>query len=313
MNLEACLPAELQGSSTTITKVAAGLSGAGVYKVATPGATFVLKISGSDQPLADWQHKLHGQQLAANAGLAPRILHTDEDRRAVVSEFVVDRSFPALFGNPGTRESALTLLGRTLRRVHELPLKAGSLAKGPRASLAATWSALERDFTLPTFVVDAVQGVLAEPPSTTASALVLSHNDVNPTNLVYDGERLLLLDWDASGPNSIYYDLAAIAVFLRMDDETCRKVIAAHDDAPVGNLPAEFTACRRMAAVLCGATFLRLARENGHPGATADETLASTLSLGDFYQRLRAGAVNIAAPEGQWLFGLALVKESTGG
>ena len=29
-----------------------------------------------------------------------------------------------------------------------------------------------------------------------------------------------------------------------------------------------------------------------------------------FYQQLRAGAVNPAMPEGQWTFGLALLKES---
>ncbi|MEO8337714.1 MAG: phosphotransferase [bacterium] len=310
MNLDASLPTELRGSSTTISKVAAGLSGAGVYKVAAPSGTFVLKISGSDQPLADWQHKLHSQQLAANAGLAPRVEHTDEARRSVVSEFVVDRSFPALFANPATRESAITLLGRTLRRVHELPLKPGSLAPDTQTYLAAMLAPLERDVTLPEFVVDAVQRVRAEPPPTTASVIVLSHNDVNPTNLVYDGERLLLLDWDASGPNNAYYDLAVISVFLRMDGETCQKLIAAHDDAPVTSLPAEFSACRRMAAVLCGAMFLRMARAGGHPGATPTDTLEATLSLSTVYQRLRDGAVNIAAAEGQWLLGLALVKES---
>ena len=62
-------------------------------------------------------------------------------------------------------------------------------------------------------------------------------------------------------------------------------------------------------AVLCGAMFLRLAHKAGHAGA-GDETLESTMSLGDFYQRLRTGALNVASGEGQRLFGLALVKES---
>jgi hypothetical protein len=63
-------------------------------------------------------------------------------------------------------------------------------------------------------------------------------------------------------------------------------------------------------AVLCGAMFLRLASESGHAGATGAETLESTPSLADFYQRMRAGALNVATSEGKWWFGLALMKES---
>jgi hypothetical protein len=55
--------------------------------------------------------------------------------------------------------------------------------------------------------------------------------------------------------------------------------------------------------------FMHLARQRGHGGAAGGETLDSTLSLGEFYMRLMSGAVNIASPVGQWLFGLALVKE----
>ena len=53
MSLEACLPADLRGPTTTITRIAAGLSGAGVYRVEAAGQAFVLKISDETQPLAD--------------------------------------------------------------------------------------------------------------------------------------------------------------------------------------------------------------------------------------------------------------------
>jgi aminoglycoside phosphotransferase (APT) family kinase protein len=313
VNLEGCLPANYRGSSTTITKVAAGLSGAGVYRVECPDGTFVLKVSEADEPLARWRSKIHIQQLAANAGLAPRVVHTDGSRRAVLSDFVVDRSFPALLMTPVTREAALVLLGRTLRRVHDLPIPADANGKDAREHLASTWATLDGAFKTPSFVVDAVRDILAEEPLPSERPLVLSHNDVNPSNLVYDGEHLLLLDWDTAGANDPFYDLAAISVFFRMDEPTCQRLLAAHDDAPVASLPAGFTACRRMVAVLCGAMFMSLARQSGHTGATGEETLESTLSLSDFYQRLRTGSLNIASGDGQWLFGNALVKESLGG
>jgi thiamine kinase-like enzyme len=309
VSLEACLPPELRSPATTITRIAAGLSQAGVYRVDAAGGTFVLKIAPEHEPLATWRRRREVQQLAANAGLTPRIVHADEMRRAVVSDFVVDRSFPAFYFNPQTRDAAIAQLGRMLRRVHDLPLPHDAEGMDPRDYLAGLWSALD-GFALPPFVSEAVRRVLDTPAPERRRAPVLSHNDVNPGNVVYDGENLLLVDWDAAGLNDPLYDLASIAVFARMDDETCRQLLAAHDGEPVAVLPPGFIHTRRLVAALGGAMFLGLARRNGHAGATGSETVASALSLGDFYERMRAGALSVGTAEGQWWFGLALIKAS---
>jgi len=305
VNLEACLPVELRGS--TISRISAGLSGAGVYRVDAGDRAFVLKISEADD-LDAWRRQLAIRKNAAAAGLAPAVVHADEDRRAVVSAFVADRSFPALYLDPRTRDDALVLLGRTLRRVHGLPLPDAPV-HDPREFLAVLWGKLA-GFAVPAFVGDAIRRAIDEPPPA-RDAIALCHNDVNPTNLVYDGEHLMLLDWEVAAANDPVYDLAAIALFLRMDDDACRKLVAAHDDAPIGELPARFGYNRRLAAAICGAMFTGLARAGGHVGAIG-ETPESTPSLVEFYQRLRAGAVNLASPEGQWWFGLALVKAGAG-
>jgi aminoglycoside phosphotransferase (APT) family kinase protein len=315
MSLEAlqdCLPERLRGPATVISRVAAGLSGAGVYRVEAAGESFVLKLSGEAEPVGDWRRKLHIQGLAAEAGLSPAIVHTDEARRAVVTVFVVDLSFPALFMNPSTRAAALAQLGATVRRLHQLPLPPGAEPKRPREFLAGIWSGLPSSFAVPAFVSAAVERVLAEVAPAPERGLVLSHNDLNPSNLVHDGERLLLLDWEVAGPNDPFYDLAAVAVFLRLDEASCRALLAAYDAAPVAALPTGFDYNRRLVAVVCGAIFLDIARRGGHAGAGGAETLESTLSLGDFYQKMRAGLLSPASPEGQWCFGLALIKAGAG-
>ena len=305
-SLEACLPAQLRGPSTTITRVAAGLSGAGVHRVETGGEAFLLKVSAETEPLEAWRRKVGVQRLASAAGLAPRVIHVDEARRAVTSVFVVDRSFPARFATPGTRDAALVQLGRMLRQVHELPIPPGAEPSDPRGLLRTVAATLTEGFAVPGFVGEAIARVLAEEPPESERALVLSHNDVNPSNLVYDGEHVLLVDWDTAAPNEPFFDLAAIAVFLRMDDATCQGLLAAHDAAPVGALPARFQYDRRLVAVLCGAMFLGLARLDGHPGATGGETLDGTPRLIEVYQQMRG--VGLASPAGKWAFGLALVK-----
>ncbi|MEP6618908.1 MAG: phosphotransferase [bacterium] len=308
MSLESCLPAALQNPATTITPIAAGLSGAGVYRVEAGDRTCVLKVGDQGAPLDDWRRTLHIQQLAAAAGLAPDIIHADESRRAVVSAFVVDRSFPALYGNPATRDAAIALLGTTIRRLHQIAVPADAKPRDGRQYLADTWSMVGTSASHPAFVSEVVRRILAEPPIARAQ-LVLCHNDVNPSNLVYDGERLVLLDWETAGANDRFFDTASISVFLRLDDTACLQLLSAYEDAPVATIPVQFAQNRRLAAALCGSILLRLAHYAGYAGPTS-ETLESTPSMSDFYQRMRAGTVSIASGEGQWCFGLALIKAS---
>jgi len=309
MTLEACLPPHLQGSST-ITRIAAGLSGAGVYRVEVASQTFVLKVGVDTEPFTSWERRARILAVAAEAGVAPLVVHVDEDRRAVLSAFVIDRSFPALYANPSTRERAIELLGGLLRRVHELPIPPDTPSVDQRDVLASVWSKVSGAFTVPAFARDAIERVLAEKAPPQERSSVLSHNDVNPTNLTYDGERLMLLDWDSAGANDPLYDLAAISVFLRMDAAACRALLEAHDGGSIAELPARFAYDQRFVAVFCGAVFLHLARHGGHAGALPEETLEATPSLGDLYARMRTGTFNVGSPAGQWAFGLALIKES---
>ena len=310
MNLEDFLPLELSGPTTTITRITAGLSGAGVYRIEAAGQLFVLKVAAENESAPDWLRTLHIQRLAADAGLAPRIVHVDEARRAVLTEFVTDRSFAVFYRDPRTHEAALTQLGRTVRRIHALPLPAESPIREPREFLAQIWGGLPADFARPDFVHAAVQRVLTGEPPAREGALVLGHNDLNPSNLVYDGKSIMLVDWAAAGPIDAFYDLAVLCVFLRMDEDTCRRLLSAYDGRPLGELPSRFLYIRRLAAVLVGTMQLYVARQMRHAGAAGTETLDATLSLGEFYQKLRDGELKLGTADGQWAFGLSMLKTS---
>jgi aminoglycoside phosphotransferase (APT) family kinase protein len=305
---EDSLPPDLKGPATTITRIAAGLSGAAVYRVEAAGQSFVLKVATEDESLVEWRSALHIQQLAAAEGLAPRVVHVDELGRAVLSAFVVDRSFGAYFHTPTTREAALTLLGRTVRRIHALPLPTDAPRRDARDFLVQVWERSLADFPLPTIVTDAVERVLAERPLAGDVPPVLCHGDLNPSNLVYDGEAILMLDWAAAGALDAFYDLAVLSVFFRMDRSTSLRLLSAYEGSPLEALPERFLQNRRLAAALAGTMALSLARQQKHPGETG-ETPDATLSLGDFYKRLQSGALRLGTAEGQWAFGLALLNE----
>lgn len=304
VDLTDCLPAALRTPTTAIAPIGAGQSGALVFRVDAGGATYVLKVARADEPTEAWRARLAIQRAAVAAGVAPAIVHVDDDRRAVTSAFVEDRALPALFGDPATRGRAVALLGTTLRRVHDLPLATTAPRQDPREMLRSLERALA-GVPMPAFVAPRVAAMLAEAPPPAERADVLSHNDVNPSNLAFDGDRLFLLDWDIAGINEPFYDLAAIAMFLRMDEAACLDLLAAHDGARPAAVPARFAYDRRLVGVLCGAAFLRLACKTGHPG----DATTTGLRLAAFYPQLRAGAVGLGTPEGRWAFGLALLNQ----
>jgi hypothetical protein len=306
VDLADCLPVHLRGPQTKIERIAQGMSGAGVFRVEAGGKTYVLKVA-AKETVEEFRRKLEIRQLVGQAGVAPRVIHADEHHRAVLNEFIADRGFVALWWDPKSRATAVDKLGKTLRAVHDVTLATEEPESDPRALLTMMWSGLA-GFTLPGFVGDAVRRVLAEEMPESDRPNVLSHNDVNPTNIAYDGDRVVLLDWDTAAANEPLFDLASISVFLRMDDATCKQLIAAHDGKPCDHLPPRFKYDRKLVAVMCGVGFLRTARQSGHEGV--DGELASTMSLLEFYQKLRAGSINVGTADGQWTFGLALIKAS---
>jgi aminoglycoside phosphotransferase (APT) family kinase protein len=305
MTLDACMPEHLRAPSTMIARITRGLSGAGVYRVEAAGQVYVLKIAAEAEPFEAWRRRLAIQRAAAEVGLAPRVVHHDEGRRAVVSEHVADRGFMARLADPRTRGATLEQLGHAMRCVHALPLPPGAACQDPRDTFAPAWAALT-DFSVPTFARAAIDRVRAEPPPPSERPLVLSHNDPNPSNLVFDGERLMLLDWDAAGPNDPFYDLAALALFLCLDDASAGKLIAAHDAAPPAALPLRFTYARRLLAAVCGTMAFQLARRAGHPGGELGADDAPTLRA--VHAGMSAGSLSLSSSDGLWAFALALVQ-----
>lgn len=276
MDLVACLPPELQRE--TITPVGVGQSGAGVYAV---GERHILKISRDP--------KLSTLRAASAAGVAPRLVHVDEARGAIVMERVVGPPFPALLMRDPP--AAIAKLGQTLRRVHDLPVPSGE-PTDPRRFLAGHTVP-----PLPAWARETLDTVLAlpEPPR---GPLVCSHNDCNPSNLAVDPERdrLVLLDWDTSGANDATWDLATVAMFMRLPDDACRALCAAHGNVAFDD---RFLYERRLVAALCGALFLALAGEPlPDPG----------LSMAECHQQMRAGTLSMSSPQGRWTFGLALLR-----
>jgi aminoglycoside phosphotransferase (APT) family kinase protein len=184
-----------------------------VFRVVVRGFPYLLKI---DTRTNDPTRHYACMRAAAEAGLAPHVWYTSIEDRILITDFVEAVSFPSA--------EALVRIPAVLRSLHALPPFGGVpnhinttymflINQGPavdaflqkfRAGNLLPKTESERLFAL-------YDQIVAVYPHHDPD-MVSSHNDLfKPDNMLFDGDRLWLVDWEAAFLNDRYADLAVAA------------------------------------------------------------------------------------------------------
>jgi len=299
------LPADAVGTVTAIQPLPKGPSGSSVYAVTSDRGELVLRVQPAHRDAGEWAQQLRLLRRAAAAGVAPALVHVDEEVRAVVVARVAGAPLPAALGDPAQRGAALAGVARQLSAVHAIDPD-GIEVRDPLAFARAQFAGQRGRPGFPdlalTPVLEGIEAALA-----TDGRRVVSHNDLNPGNVLWDGARAWLVDWEVAGLTHPFYDLATLAMFIQLDEPAALELLGSQEGRALApEEVAVFTALRRLAALLCGLTFLAMMPDLALLPA-APPTLAA------FYADLRAGAASLADPRGQGAFGLALLAVATAG
>jgi hypothetical protein len=305
-DLALLLPADRFGNVLAVQSFPHGLSGAAVYDVATDAGEFVVRIL-ANLGRAQWHRRITLLRAVADAGIAPPLAWVDEGERATVSPKIPGQLAVAL-ADPAARPRAIASVVETLARLHRLPADAFAPAD-PIAMTRLLWDDQIAKPGFPAWASPAAALIGHAAARLDADPRrVPSHNDMNPTNVLWDGARVWLVDWDASGLTHPYYDLAVFSMFLRLDDAVALDLLARQENSAITREQADtFRALRRLGAVLCGSMFLHLA---GDLTAVMPRHLGETPTLLQFYARLRTGELALRSAVGQAMFGAAMLKEA---
>jgi thiamine kinase-like enzyme len=184
-----------------------------VYRIVAKRVPYLLRIiQRADDPTCHFTC----MRAAAAAGLAPRVLYTSVEDRVAITDFV--EGVVAL-----PRTEAIIRMPRLLRSLQTLPpfperashLNTSCtflLHKGP-----ALDGLLERFRTADILPKDQTEELLARHSQLAAvypagDEMAPSHNDLfKPDNILFDGERMWLVDWEAAFLNDRYADPAVVA------------------------------------------------------------------------------------------------------
>ena len=184
-----------------------------VFRIVVQGSPYLLKISlRTNDPARHYA----SMKAAADAGLAPRVWYTSIEDRISIEDFVDNKPLPVT--------EALLRVPAALRRLHALPPFAGVPNHINTTCMFLIHEGPARDGFLKQFQTANIlpksesdelfarHAQLAGAHPHQPADMVSSHNDLfKPDNMLFDGTRLWLVDWEAAFLNDRYADLAAVA------------------------------------------------------------------------------------------------------
>ncbi|HTQ98683.1 MAG TPA: phosphotransferase [Candidatus Acidoferrum sp.] len=191
---------------TVVAPVTGGASGAHAFRLEVAARDYVLRIEGKRNPLRN-PHQYACMRRAAESGIAPAVLHTDEPNGVAIMDFVQQRPLAQYPGGPEALVTALGALAHKLQDTEPFPVVGDY-----RVFVERMLGRMQMSFA-PGLIdpyLEAFARIRAVCPWD-ATAHVSSHNDPNPRNILFDGERLWLIDWETAYRNEALLDVAVLA------------------------------------------------------------------------------------------------------
>jgi hypothetical protein len=238
-------------------------------------------------------------QIAADAGIAPMIHHIDESARVVVMDFIEEKPLVDFPGGPGALARDI---GRLIGRVQATAPFPPFLDYPDMVQRLWHWVCQTGLFAAG--VLDPCTDRLARICAALGRNPVharSSHNDLVPRNVLFDGSRLWLIDWESAYRNHPLVDVAiALDGFGRTPELASALLQAWLGRAPDDAFHAELAPIRALtrlyyAGVLLSASFASL-------GALGDPNLDAP-SVSEFDRSIREGVLIAGMPNTKHILG----------
>jgi aminoglycoside phosphotransferase (APT) family kinase protein len=208
-NVRSALVAAFGSDSVgAVTPVTGGITTASTFRLEARGRHYLLRVEGEPSPLRN-PHQYVSMRIATEAGIAPAIHYIDEAARIVVIDFVDKQPLNTYPGGPRALAQAL---GEMFSRVQATPVFPYYVNYAD--IVARLFAHVRRTGLFAAGLLDAhVERLerLREEYGAGLAGLVSSHNDPVPANILFDGRRLWLIDWESAYRSDPLVDAAIVS------------------------------------------------------------------------------------------------------
>lgn len=211
---------------TAVQPITSGASGASIHRIEVGGRPYLLRLEDPRRDAVRDPQRIHlCMRIAAEAGIAPALLHADAPAGVAIMDFVPARPLHDYPDGPAALARDLGALAARLQATDRFP----AVADYPTVIGGMLDRLLGAGLFAPGLLNPHREGFerIRRAYPWDAASLVSSHNDPHPGNILFDGERLWLIDWETAYRNDPALDVAILTMFLAPTPELETALLAA--------------------------------------------------------------------------------------
>jgi HAD superfamily hydrolase (TIGR01509 family) len=224
--LGALVEAAWPGVAVTVSPIELGITNRN-YRVTTAGQSYMLRIPGERTEVLgiDRGCEAEAARRAAELGIGPPVLGELPGVGTLITQFVSGSHA----SSPEEFQQRVAPVVEAVRRFHQSPPISGRFP----IHRVVEWHARDAaahgvtppelyDWLLPRS--QAIEAAFARSPQPE----VPCHNDLLPANVLFDGDRVWLLDFEYSGMNDRFFDLGNLSVNSAFSEESDEALLIAY-------------------------------------------------------------------------------------
>lgn len=188
-----------------------GFSSPGIYKVGVNEKTYVVRLSHPKRKLQDEQRTMSCLVLCSERQIAPKVQYASAENGLVIMDYIKPKQ---LSWEELTDAGVLKELAFVIKTLHTGPnfpkfLSVFDVRRSFERMLGENKSPLLYELSIELLKIEKIlnDSEIASCPC---------HHDLKIDNLLFDGKKFWLVDWEAACQGNYLFDLATIITFMAM-------------------------------------------------------------------------------------------------
>ncbi len=298
------ISAAFGAKAASLQPITHGASGALIYRIEVDGRPYLLRLENMQRPGNDIARGYACMGTAAEAGIAPPLHHADAEAGVAIMDFLAGQS---IFVYPTGLEGLAHDLGALVARLQATPVIPAVETDYPSILTGLLDGLISSGRFAPGLLDPHREGFarLVQTFGWDRDRTVSSHNDLNPGNIIFDGNRLWLVDWEIAFRNDPMIDLGNLSNYFAKTPELREAMLAAWlGREPDRETRARLVLARQFARLAYACLMLTFAA--GQSGADDDLTAPG---LDEFHRMMMQGEAKLGTPDGLYRYGKVFLNE----
>jgi hypothetical protein len=196
----------------SVKEMEGGFSGAQLYQIDLGENVLVARRSAGYCGKEGWETEMLINHHVAKYDIAPKIHFCEPNLLLSFSDYIPDLGFITLYTSAPTR--AKHQLIELIRSLHNVEAQYFFKYINILEEIKKTTTHLPHQF-----IADDIFDILNQTMKLVwpMDRITVTHNDFHPQNILYNGNKLMLIDWEMAGLGHPFYDIACMSNYLFLD------------------------------------------------------------------------------------------------